>query len=316
MNFKTVIKKQGGFKSIKHYLQSGTIFTIVGELLLLGRSRTALELTRMSYQLKIKKKLFKKYGKHIQEFSDKYNNELLQQKSKKVWICWFQGMENAPKLVQECYDSVVRNMPDREIIVITSNNMFDYVEFPEYIVEKWKSGIITHTHMTDLLRLELLIRYGGMWLDATVFCSNKSIPSYFFDSDLFMYQCLKPGGNGHSIFVSSWLISAKTNNKILITVRDLCYSYWMNNTKMMDYFLFHYFMTITLEFYEDKWKEIVPRDNAAPHILLLRLFEQYDEEVWKAISEQTPFHKLTYKSSLEECAKEGTFYDRLINHNS
>lgn len=43
------------------------------------------------------------------------------------------------------------------------------MEFPKYIEEKWKRGVITHTHMTDLLRLELLIRYGGTWIDATVF---------------------------------------------------------------------------------------------------------------------------------------------------
>ena len=54
------------------------------------------------------------------------------------------------------------------------------------VMEKWEKGIITHTHMTDLLRLELLIKYGGMWIDATVLCTAKEeeIPCYFFDSDL------------------------------------------------------------------------------------------------------------------------------------
>ena len=33
------------------------------------------------------------------------------------------------------------------------------------------SGQITKTHLSDLLRLELLIRYGGTWIDATVFCT-------------------------------------------------------------------------------------------------------------------------------------------------
>lgn len=42
-------------------------------------------------------------------------------------------------------------------------------------------------------------------------------------------------------------------------------------------------------------EKIIPRDNATPHELLLRLFDEYDKEIWKAIKEQTPFHKLTYK---------------------
>ena len=58
---------------------------------------------------------------------------------------------------------------------------------------------------------------------------------------------------------------------------------------LMDYFLLHDFMSIALERYFDDWKKIVPRDNATPHELLLRLFEQYDEVIWEAIREQTPF---------------------------
>ena len=93
--------------------------------------------------------------------------------------------------------------------------MNKYVQFPNYIIEKWNAGLITNTHMTDLLRLELLIRYGGMWVDATVLCTSRSknIPKYYFDSELFFYQCLKPGRDGHCNYISSWLISAKTNNK-------------------------------------------------------------------------------------------------------
>ena len=42
-------------------------------------------------------------------------------------------------------------------LFMTNENIGDYVTFPEFIFSKWKQGIITHTHMTDLLRLELLI---------------------------------------------------------------------------------------------------------------------------------------------------------------
>lgn len=50
-------------------------------------------------------------------------------------------------------------------------------------------------------------------------------------------------------------------------------------------------MSIVLDMYQDDWKKVVPRDNTTPHILLLRLFEAYDETMWQAIKEQTPFHK-------------------------
>ena len=35
-------------------------------------------------------------------------------------------------------------------------------------MEKHKNNIIDNTHFSDLLRLELLIKYGGTWIDASV----------------------------------------------------------------------------------------------------------------------------------------------------
>lgn len=153
-----------------------------------------------------------------------------------------------------------------------------------------------------------------MWLDATVFCSDeeKNIPAYFFDSDLFFYQSLKLGRDGDAFYISSRLMSAKSNNKILMATRELCYEYWKTNNSMDDYFLLHAFVSIVLDKYEDEWKAVIPRDNVAPHILLLRLFDQYDERMWNAIKAQTPFHKMTYKFKEEEAKKQDTFYSMLF----
>lgn len=313
MGLKDTFEKQGGIKLLKQYWQSGAFFTAVGEFLLLGKRRTALEILRLSTQLKTKQKLEKRYRKKLEEF-DKTWQEIEHKSSNKVWICWFQGIENAPLLVQKCYQSVVDHMTDRDITLITADNLMDYVQFPDYILQKWNNGQITHTHMTDLLRLELLTRHGGLWLDATVFCSGNDIPDYMTESDLFFFQILKPGRDGHASYISSWLISAKTNNKLLCATLELLYDYWKENSSMLDYFLLHDFMSIVLDKYPEEWKKIIPRDNAAPHILLLRLFERYDQEIWESIKGQTPFHKMTYKFSEEQVLKENTFYKQLFKN--
>lgn len=310
MNLKDTLQKQGGIGLLKQYWRGGAFFTGIGELILLGKSRTALEILRLSATFKTKKKLEKKYGWKLEEFDNNYVEEK-HVLSNKIWICWFQGMEKAPEIVRKCYQSVIDNNPDREIIVITNENMREYVTFPDFILDKWKRGIITPTHMTDLLRLELLIRHGGLWLDSTVFCTGKA-PDYFFNSDLFFFQSLKPGRDGHANYISSWLLEAKTNNKILMATRELCYEYWKRNDSMWDYFLLHDFMSIVLDKYIDDWKNIIPRDNATPHILLLRLFDTYDEKMWNAIKEQTQFHKLTYKLEIDKRKIDKTFYKKVI----
>lgn len=314
MGIREIFEKQGGFNLIKQYWRGGAFFTAVGEFALLGKSRTALEILRLSAQLKGKQKLERKYKRKLVEFDKAYDEKQEHKASNKVWVCWFQGIENAPQLVQRCYRSLKENLTDREIILITADNMYEYVEIPDYIIKKWENGQITHTHMTDLMRLELLLKYGGMWLDATVLCTRNSdnIPRYYFDSDLFLYQSLKPGRDGNAQYISSWLISAKTNNKILSAVKYLCYEYWKNNNSMMDYFLLHDFFSIVLEYYPELWKQIVPCDNSTPHILLLRLFDEYDEKMWHAIEMQTPFHKLTYKLQERKSEINKTYYDILI----
>lgn len=315
MKLMSIIKKQGNLAFIKRLLKAGTIHTIIGELLLLGKDRTALEIARLSIEFKTKSKLQKKYGKYLEEF-DKVNseNDLEHISSDIIWFCWFQGLDNAPKLVRKCYESLKRNLYNHKIVVITADNITNYVDFPPYIIEKWDRGIITNTHMTDLLRLELLIKYGGTWIDATVLCTRdeKEIPNYYFDTDLFFYQILKPGRDGCSTYMSSWYITAKSNNKILLATRYLCYKYWEKNNFLIDYFLLHDFMSIVLEKYQEDWKNVIPVDNATPHILLLRLFEQYNIELWQSIVEQSPFHKLSYKFSKEQEQTEGTFYKKIV----
>jgi hypothetical protein len=111
MNKKNTFKKHGGMKLVKRYWKGGAFFTAVSEFLLLGKSRTALEILRLSAGLKIKQKLEKEYRKDIIAFDRKWtddscDNTLKHEQSNKVWICWFQGIENAPNIVQKCYESV------------------------------------------------------------------------------------------------------------------------------------------------------------------------------------------------------------------
>ena len=67
-----------------------------------------------------------------------------------------------------------------------------------------------------------------------------------------------------------------------------------------------------LDKYQKEWKAIIPRDNATPHVLLLRLFDRYDERTWNAIKAQTPFHKLSYKMDDKLFGDELTYFKKLF----
>lgn len=312
-NFIDILKKQGGLNLIRTYWNAGVLGYAVFQMLILGRDRKSLEILRNGVTLKIYRKLRKRYMPIMKALDTPASVETgPSKKSSKVWVCWMQGIENAPALVQKCYASLKRNLNGKEIVLITSENVRKYTDFPAWIWEKYEKGLITHTHFSDLLRIELLCRHGGTWIDATVFCSGPNIPDYMLDSDLFMFQNLKPGADGSTLNISSWFITACANNKVLLAVRKLLWNYWKRENKLIDYFLIHHFMIMALDYYSDETKKIIQFPNSLPHVLLLMLFESFNQEKWDAVTAACPFHKLAYKRSKEEMEKDGTYYKYIM----
>lgn len=316
--FSKIFKKVNGVKVLQEYAQSHVLFHALLLTAIEGTSRKSLELVRESVSNKIVRRLRKQYAPFIAEYkkTDAQRAKLPHEHSNKVWVCWLQGMEEAPEIVRKCYQSLLDNLNDREIVLLTNENYKDLVTFPPHIQEKIDNGTITRTHMTDFLRLELLEHYGGTWIDATVFCSGKNIPSYIWNSDFFIYQIMKPGLDGHAQRISSWFITSCTNQPILSLTKELLYEYWKTNNKLVDYFLIHDFMELAIEAYPEEWMKVIPVSSSIPHILLLRFNEEYDERVWNAAKEMTPFHKLSWKFNEEqigEMEQPGTFYNVVIN---
>lgn len=236
--------------------------------------------------------LEKKFGKEI-NVEDYIGIEQQNVTSDKVWICWFQGIENAPQIVKQCVEAVRYWIPNKEIVVITSDNMGQYVDFPSHIIEKWKKGYISNTHLSDLLRLELLIRHGGLWLDATTYVTGQ-LPEYITSHDFFVYR------NGwmdqEMINMGSWLIySKKTNNPILVLTRDLLYKYWEKYDFLKNYFLMHMFFRMASDSMPIVWEKVPMINHFDCHLLMNELEKEYDDERVKEIVSITPIHKLTYK---------------------
>lgn len=306
-------KKVGGLELLKQYRYAKVLFFAIIQFLLLGTSQTSLELLRASVQLKIQKKLHKRYSYVLDKIeSDKILN-MPHIKGNNIWVCWLQGVENAPKIVQKCIQSIKNNFKDYEVIVITEKNYREYVEFPLYLQEKIGDGTISKTHFSDLLRLELLITRGGIWIDSTVFITSNNIPKEIKNADIFMFQELKPGKDGHCLPISSWFMVAKTNNLILYAIREMLYEYWKKNNKMMDYFLLHHFVNICKENYSELWNNIPKYSNSIPHMLLLELFDSYSSSRYEEIKNLTNIHKLSYKFSEEQINMENTYYKYLFD---
>ena len=311
--FIAIFQKVGGWKVLRQYVRARVLLFALTQTLLNGFSQKSLEIVRLAVDNRIFQRMRKKYRRFIQKYVREHPAEsCVQTHNPVIWTIWLQGMEQAPKIVQQCYASMQKHITDRPIVVITEDNFRDYVTFPDYIMEKYEKGIISKVHFADLLRVELLAQHGGTWFDGTVFCSDKPFQPYVLDSELFLFQTLKPGLDGHCRGISSWLMTAYSGNPIIVLTRNLLHEYWRKHNYAVDYFILHNFLRMSIEAYPQVWDKVVPFSNSTPHILLLRMFEPFDPQVWEGIRTQTGFHKLSYKFTPEQEQRNNTYYTEVL----
>ena len=238
-----------------------------------------------------------------------------------VWICWWQGEEAMPPIVKACFDSLRENLPKErtEIILITFENAYDFVRFPDFIEEKYRNGIISLTHLSDILRMSLLTLYGGLWLDATYLLTSAPDEALIIDRD-FYTQCFKELRYTDEIVVKGrWTTNLmRTNawNPLTRFVLNGFYCYFAANNTILDYFLMDY---LTLVAYEEipTVKEMIDRcPPSQPELYSMEILlnEAFDEEKWKRLTKETSFFKLSYKHIFEDRTKEGkmTYYAKIM----
>jgi len=248
-----------------------------------------------------------------------------------IWQYWGQGEEQAPELVKECFASVKKYCPNKNIIVLNDLNVNDYIDIPNFIKEKLQLGIITRTHFSDYLRNCLLVKYGGTWIDATVYLTDK-IPDIIDKSDFFVFQpiayseCKKvpsfkmlklldkiPTYLSPFLCLSNWFIHSKTNNRLLQITKNFLEQYWFKENKLVDYFIYHHFFTYAV-LNDEKCKEIFEHmpiiANRNPHLLQQVLLDEYDGELFEELKELSSIHKLTYRKNE---TNKFTFIDKIVN---
>ena len=239
------------------------------------------------------------------ELDDKVN--IKRKKNKTIWVAWFQGIENAPLLCQTCVERIYKVFGKNNVVLLDKDNFKDYIDIPEYIVDKWNKGIISNAHFSDILRCALLAEKGGTWIDATILILKDELPKYFYDSELFMFA--DHVANEIPNIQSSY-ISAYSGSKILLLTQKYLYTYWQKENYLLNYSLFHLFFQLAEERYPDEWNKVYKYPNHSTHILRKSILKPFDKKEYKHIKDVCPIQKLTYKKDYTNI--KNTFYEKLI----
>lgn len=237
------------------------------------------------------------------------------QQVKRIWWCWLQGLEQAPALPRACLHSLQKYYPDYEITVVTADNMQEYADIPEFILQKWHDGRIPVAQFSDILRTLLLVKHGGVWIDSTVLATahTPAEPGGVFREPLFFYSTFMHADV--SMAGSSWLISASCGHPVLELMREFLFAYWQQYDYLIHYYIFHFFFHMALERYSELWQAVPTYSNIPPHVLQFELFTPYNANRLRQIKRMSSFHKLTrHRNENTEGDITGTFYDYIVNH--
>ena len=293
---RSLYRKFGGFKAILFFAKRGLLWPMAKKVLSNPFNRHSYMDAYYVAVRDVETLLRDKYLPLMNDRKAFYSNSVLKhEKSKIVWFCWLQGMEKAPELVRVCLENIRRNVTEN-VVVLDDHNYTDYVALPEHIVEKYKKGRIPGAMFSDMMRLELLIRYGGTWIDATVLASPGAGESKLWkeigESELFVYRYFR---KGRVEGISNWFIHAKPGNRLLMDVRDMLYAYWRDYNCVVEYYIFHLFFSHAAKKYPEMMARM-PKGNSY-HALLLRDNEHRmkDREWMDKLMANVPFHKLNYR---------------------
>jgi hypothetical protein len=319
MNVLTRFKQGGGFRLVK-------TFTRMGLLPDLLKAAFNVLIRRKNYQQqytilinKVKPLLTEEFNSVLAD-CEKRAKELEQangvgdKDNKNVWFCWLQGIDKAPDIVKSCLKSQKQWLKDKTFTIITADNYKEYISLPGFIEEKYARHIIPDAMFTDLIRVELLIKHGGTWIDSTVMITGNNYPKEILDCPIFMPQYISMEGSWYGI--SNWFITADRESHLLILLREMLYEYWRRYDCVLDYHVFHLFFKMIAYKYSDEIKKM-PLLNSYHCIELLKhLGEDSQPERLERFLSRVSIHKLSYrlnKKIIEN--KANTLHDllRLIN---
>lgn len=269
------------------------------------------EKRRTFYENRVSAYLENRYGHIITDYKPASEPKPAEQV---IWVMWWQGEQNMPPIVKACYDQL-RKVAKQKIVLITETNYTQYVNIPDYILEKHARGYITTTHLSDIIRVELLRTRGGLWMDATIYAA--SIPDEIFEHDF--YTLHAPGMFPEFIGRGNWstflLYSGKTATELFSLLYKLYLEYWKDHKSVVDYLLFDYFLNSIVK-QKPTLEQVLSSIpvNARYYGFNLSLDEAFNREKIYAILKESPLQKLTYKKVCRTSVEFGseTLYARII----
>lgn len=231
----------------------------------------------------------------------------------RIFSMWLQGESQAPPVAQACWRSMRANSA-HELVILDGRSVFDWIDLPSHVVDKWRRGLIRPAHFADLCRVELLYAHGGFWLDATDFIGAE-LPEWMLDQDFFVYMAGETLRGSYS-FIQNCFIRGRRGAYLLKAWREAMSVYWRHEDSTVDYFVHQLLFRKVVEcnakaavlfgsmprLVQDPTHELWFGNASGP----------FDADVFESIVSSAAFQKTEYKSSDARNPVPGSFADVMM----
>jgi hypothetical protein len=250
-----------------------------------------------------------------------------------IWMVWFQGLETAPPVVKACYASWQHINPTWEVRLLDADTLRTMLpDAVQYIESKH----IPAQALSDIIRILLLEKYGGVWADASVFCAKPLNEWISTVTPHGFFAFSKPRKDK---LISSWFLIASVGNPIITSWSNLTQTFWkrgvilhqrykkiyhkfdhamyliglssimkktMHLLKYVGVFPYFWFHFLFDELYKkdtsirNKWKSTPHISADGPHSLLFYGLDKLpDEHILSQIQRKNiPVYKLSWRSEI------------------
>ena len=236
-----------------------------------------------------------------------------------VWVCWWQGEQDMPEVVRCCIKSIQRNIPHEKAVFrfVTMENCLQYVTFSESVIRKFNEGKMTYAHLSEILRAELLYRYGGMWIDATYYVTKPIRPDIF---ELPLYTLrVEKDLEDTDVTDGRWsadLWYAQKGSLLFQFLMNSFLYYWEVDDKLIADSLMDSIIAIAVENLPDVQRMLEQCEFCRGNILELQncIYKKYSPERMDNLLHQADFYKLSAQEEYpkENFAGERTIYGDLV----
>lgn len=151
-----------------------------------------------------------------------------------IWLLWYQGWNTAPSIAHFCRQSWQRHHPAESgwtIILLDSENLRQFMNYDVDRIGQYTNDIVAKS---ALIRFHLLRKYGGLWVDATVFC-HQPIDKWIrqhdkkgkvqIQSHILIPSAIK--AMGKSLVICSWLMASSKGSPLFARWEEESLRYWL-----------------------------------------------------------------------------------------